>query len=186
MVNRKRKNECYGAARRECPRYRTKWASYTQRQSKRTKKRETEDSERTITLVKKKTQAKKFNKNATPVNIFEEMKDEPTKKREYIKNQAESFNSDSNDYEISFSNKKVSSSDLDGRQRDKFHINKSNEYQTNKDIFNKIEEVVILSESQCSSDLSYKQGFSTSLLDIYTLFKVSGDGNWLFRALSRV
>ena len=54
---------------------------------------------------------------------------------------------------------------------------KSNEYRTNKDIFNKIEEVVILSESQCSSDLSYKQGFSTLLLDIYTLFKVSGDGN---------
>ena len=144
-----------------------------QRQSKRTKKRETEDSERTITLVKNKTQAK----NATPVNIFEEMKDEPTKKREYIKNQAESFNSDSHDYEISFSNKKVSSSDLEGKQRDKFDIDKSNEYQTNKDIFNKIEEVVILSESQCSSDLSYKQGFSTSLLDIYTLFKVSGDGN---------
>ena len=47
-------------------------------------RRETEDSERTITLVKKKTQAKKLNKNATPVNIFEEMKDEPTKKREYI------------------------------------------------------------------------------------------------------
>ena len=68
---------------------------------------------------------------------------------EYIKNQAESFNSDSNDYEINFSNKKVSSSDLEGRQRDKFHINKSNEYQTNKDIFNKIEEVVILSESKC-------------------------------------
>ena len=105
------------------------------------------------------------------------MKDEPTKKREYIKNQAESFNSDSNDYEINFLNKKVSSSDLEGRQRDKFHINKSNEYQTNKDIFNKIEEVVILSESQCSSDLSYKQVFSTSLLDIYTLFKVSGDEN---------
>ena len=114
------------------------------------------------------------------------MKDEPTKKREYIKNQAESFNSDSNDYEINFLNKKVSSSDLEGRQKDKFHINKSNEYQTNKDIFNKIEEVVILSESQCSSDLSYKQGFSTSLLDIYTLFKVSGDGNWLFRALFKV
>ena len=34
------------------------------------------------------------------------MKDEPTKKREYIKNQVESFNSDSNDYEISFLNKK--------------------------------------------------------------------------------
>ena len=149
-------------------------------------RRETEDSERTITLVKKKTQAKKFNKNTTPVNIFKEIKDEPTKKMEYIKNQAESFNSDSNDYEISFSNKKVSSSDLEGSQRDKFDIDKSNEYQSNKDIFNKIEEVVILSESQCSSDLSFKQGFSTSLLDIYTLFKVGEDGNWLFRALSRV
>ena len=66
---------------------------------------------------------------------------------------------------------------LEGRQRDKFDIDKSNEYQTNKDIFNKIEEVVIFSESQCSSDLSYKQGFSTSLLNIYILFKVSGDGN---------
>ena len=54
-----------------------------QRQSKRTKKRETEDSERTLTLVKKKTQPKKFNKNATPVYIFEEMKDEPTKKMQY-------------------------------------------------------------------------------------------------------
>ena len=82
--------------------------------------------------------------------------------------------------------KKVSSSDLEGRQRDKFDIDKSNQYQTNKDIFNEIEEVVILSESQCSSDLSYKQGFSTSLLDINTLFKVSGDRNWLFRALSKV
>ena len=71
--------------------------------------------------------------------------------------------------------KKVSSSDLEGRQRDKFDIDKSNEYK--KDIFNILEEVVILSERQCSSDLSYKQGFSTSLLDIYTLFKVSGDGN---------
>ena len=120
-----------------------------QRQSKRTKKRETEDSERTITLVKKKTQAKKFNKNSTPVNIFEEMKDEPTKKRECIKNQAESFNSYSNDYEISFSNKKSIFYDLEGRQRDKFDIFKSNEYQTNKNLFNKIEEVVILSENQC-------------------------------------
>ena len=81
---------------------------------------------------------------------------------------------------------KVYSSDLEGRHRDKFDIDKSNEYQKNKDIFNKIAEVVILSESQCSFDLSYKQGFSTSLLGIYTLFKVSGDGNWLFRALSRV
>ena len=45
---------------------------------------------------------------------------------------------------------------------------------------------MILSESQCSSELSYKQGFSTSLLDIYTLFKGSWDGNWLCRALSRV
>ena len=69
--------------------------------------KDTEDSERTITLVKKKTKAKIFNKNATLVNIFEEMNDEPTNKREYINNQAESFNSDSNDYEISFSNKKV-------------------------------------------------------------------------------
>ena len=34
--------------------------------------------------------------------------------------------------------KKVSFSDLEGRQRDKFDIDKSNEYQTNKDIFNKI------------------------------------------------
>ena len=81
------------------------------------------------------------------MNIFVEMKDESTKKREYIKNQAESFNSDSNDNEISFSNKKVSFNDLEGRQRYKFDIDKSNEYQTNKDIFNKIKEVMILSES---------------------------------------
>ena len=176
MVNRKRKMKVWSSQTRTSP-LSNQVSNLHLKDRAKELRRETEDSERTITLVKKKTQSKNFNKNATPVNIFEEMKDEPTKKREYIKNQAESFNSDFNDYEINFSNKKVSSSDLEGRQRDKFHINKSNEYQTNKDIFNKIEEVVILSESQCSSNLSYKQGFSTSLLDIYTLFKVSGDGN---------
>ena len=45
---------------------------------------------------------------------------------------------------------------------------------------------MILSESHCSSDLSYKQGFSTSLLDIYTVFIVSGEGDRHFLALSRV
>ena len=105
MVNRKRKKTMEQPD-ENVPAIEPSEQATPQRQSKRTKKRDTEDSERTITLVKNKTQAKILNKNITPVNIFEEMKDEPTKKREYIKNQAESFNSDSNDYEISFSNKK--------------------------------------------------------------------------------
>ena len=43
--------------------------------------------------------------------------------------------------------------------------------------------ILIVSESACSSDLSFHQEFSTSLLGLYNLKRVRGDGNWLFRAL---
>ena len=127
MVNRKRKMKIWSSQTRTSPLSNQVSKLHLKDRAKELR-RETEDFERTITLVINKTQAKFFNKNATPVNIFEEMKDEPTKKREYTKNQAESFNSDSNYYEISFSNKKVSFSALEGRQKDKFHIDQSNEY----------------------------------------------------------
>ena len=42
---------------------------------------------------------------------------------------------------------------------------------------------IIMSESACSSDIQYCQTFSTSLLDIYKLIQVVGDGNCLFRAV---
>ena len=45
------------------------------------------------------------------------------------------------------------------------------------------EDEIIMSESACSSDIQYFQTFSTSLLDIYKLIQVVGDGNCLFRAI---
>ena len=50
-------------------------------------------------------------------------------------------------------------------------------------MFDKVNEVVVISESEASSEAPYWNNFSTSLLDIYKLNKVNGDGNCLFRAL---
>ena len=64
------------------------------------------------------------------------------------------------------------------------HTGKSKNFELNwEKILDKAHDVSIISESACSSDLSFHQEFSTSLLDLYNLKRVRGDGNWLFRAL---
>ena len=52
-----------------------------------------------------------------------------------------------------------------------------------KEVFDKVNEVVVISESEATSEAPYWNNFSISLLDIYKLNKVNGDGNCLFRAL---
>ena len=49
-----------------------------------------------------------------------------------------------------------------------------------EDIFEKAKYVTFTSESACSSDLSYHQSFSTSLLDLFKFGRIQGDGNCLF------
>ena len=67
------------------------------------------------------------------------------------------------------------------------HTGKSKNFELNwENILDKAHGVTIISESACSSDLSFHQHFSTSLLDLYNLKKVRGDGNRLFRALCLV
>ena len=56
---------------------------------------------------------------------------------------------------------------------------------TTRRYFEKAKNVTIISESACSSDLSYHQSFSTSLLDLFKLGRIQGDGNCLFRALCK-
>ena len=64
------------------------------------------------------------------------------------------------------------------------HTGKSKKFEHNwEKILDKAHDVTIISESACSSDLSFHQDFSTSLLDLYNLKRVREDGNWLFRAL---
>ena len=64
------------------------------------------------------------------------------------------------------------------------HSGKSKNFELNwEKILDKAHDVRIISESVWSSDLSFHQDFSTSLLDLYNLKRVRGDGNWLFRAL---
>ena len=64
------------------------------------------------------------------------------------------------------------------------HTGKSKNFELNwEKILDKVHDVTIISESACSSDLSFYQDFSTSLLDLFNLKRVRGDGNRLFRAL---
>ena len=49
-----------------------------------------------------------------------------------------------------------------------------------EDIFEKAKYVTFTSESACSSDLSYHQSFSTSLLDLFKFGRIQGDGKCLF------
>ena len=57
---------------------------------------------------------------------------------------------------------------------------KENQDIQREDIIEKAKDVTIISESACSSDLSYHQSFSTSLLDLFKLGRTQGDGNCLF------
>ena len=63
---------------------------------------------------------------------------------------------------------------------------KENQDIQREDIFEKAKDVTIISESACSSVLSYHQSFSTSLLDLFKLRRIQGDGNILFRAPSKL
>ena len=64
------------------------------------------------------------------------------------------------------------------------HTGKSKKFEFNwEKILDKAHDVTIILESACSSDISFHQDFSTSLLDLYNLKRVRGDGNWFFRAL---
>ena len=64
------------------------------------------------------------------------------------------------------------------------HTGKSKIFELNwENILDKDHDVTIISERACSSDLSFYQDFSTTLLYLYNLKRVRGDGNWLFRAL---
>ena len=64
------------------------------------------------------------------------------------------------------------------------HTVKSKNFELNWDkILDKTHDVAIISERSYSSDLSFHQDFSTSLLYSHNLKRVRGDGNWLFRAL---
>ena len=64
------------------------------------------------------------------------------------------------------------------------HTEKSKNFELNwEKILDKAHDVTIISESACSSDLSFHQDFSTSLIDLYNLKRVRGDGNWLFSVL---
>ena len=55
----------------------------------------------------------------------------------------------------------------------------------NKNIFDTTEDIVVISESECSSDVSFQNEFSTSILDLFNLNRIQGDGNCLFRALCK-
>ena len=71
-------------------------------------------------------------------------------------------------------------------KKEKEKRKKENQDIHREDIFEKAKDVTIISESACSSDLSYHQSFSTSLLDLFKLGKIQGDDNCLFRALCKL
>ena len=55
------------------------------------------------------------------------------------------------------------------------HTEKSKNFELNcEKILDKAHDVTIISESACSSDLSFHQDFSTSLLDLYNLKRIKG------------
>ena len=89
------------------------------------------------------------------------------------------FNSDSEESDLMYIKQKISN---EGEIISPSHTGKSKKFELNwEKILDKAHDVTIISESTCSSDLSFHQDFSTFLLDLYNLKR--GDGNWLFRAL---
>ena len=90
-------------------------------------------------------------------------------------------NSDSEDSDLMYIEQKISN---EVEIISPNHTGKSKNFELNwEKLLDKAHDVTIISESACSSDLSFHQDFSTSLLDLYNLKRVRGDGNWLFRAL---
>ena len=90
-------------------------------------------------------------------------------------------NSDSEESDLMYIEQKISN---DVEIISPSHTGKSKNFEINWDkILDMAHDVTIISESACSSYLSFHQDFSTSLLDLYNLKRVKGDGNWIFRVL---
>ena len=132
------------------------------------------DSDRMITLTQKKVKARLFDKiNVRNKEVYNKLKfndDSPEEKN--FSNHSGSEASD-----ILFIDTKNSKK----RKRGK----KENQDIQLEDIFEKAKYVTIISESACSSDLSYHLSFSTSLLDLFKFRRIQGDSNCLFRVLCK-
>ena len=141
--------------------------------SKRQKTEEHENSGRTVTLTNKKWMTSRYNKAS--VGKIVSIKNVSKEERILW------CNSDSEESDLMYIEQKISN---EVEIISPSHTGKSKNFELNwEKILDKAHDVTIISESACSSDLSFHQDFSTSLLDLYNLKRVRGDGNWLFRAL---
>ena len=145
--------------------------------SKRQEKEEHDDLGRTVTLTKKR-MASRYNKASVGkiISIKNASKEEEEKEERILW-----CNSDSEESDLMYIEQKISNeveiiSPSNTKKSKKFELNWEK-------ILDKAHDATIISESACSSDLSFHQDFSTSLLDLYNLKRVRGYGNWLFRAL---
>ena len=148
------------------------------RRNKRQKKEEHEDSGRTVTLTNKKRMASNYNKASVGkiISIKNANKEEEEKEERILW-----CNSDSEESDLMYIEQKISNV---VEIISPSHTGKSKNFEFNwEKILDNAHDVTIISESACSSDISFHQDFSTSLLDLYNLKRVRGDGNWLFRAL---
>ena len=146
--------------------------------SKRQKKEEHEDSGRTVTLINKKRMTSRYNKASVGriVSIKNANKEEEEKEEKILW-----FNRDSEESDLMYIEQKISN---EVEIISPSHTEKSKNFELNRErILDKSHDVTIISESTCSSELSFHQGFSTSLLELYNLKRVRGDLNWLFRSL---
>ena len=145
------------------------------RRSKSQKKEEHEDSGRTVTLTNKNRMASRYNKAS--VDRIGSIKNVSKEEEERIL----WCNSDSEESDLMYIKQKISN---DVEIISPCRTGKSKNFELNwEKNLDKAHDVTIISESACSSDLSFHQDFSTSLLDLYNFKRVRGDGNWLFRAL---
>ena len=143
------------------------------RSNKRSKLSPGTDSDRMITLTQKKVKTKLFEKtnlrNKEALNKLKFNDDSPEEK-------ILSKNSGSQASETLFIDTKVSKKE---KRKESQDIQR-------EDIFEKAKDVTIISESACSSDLTYHQSFSTSLLDLFKLGRIQVDGNCIFMGLCKL
>ena len=144
-------------------------------------KEEHEDSGRTVTITNKKRMASRYNKASVGkiVSIKNASKEEEEKEERILW-----CNSDSEESDLMCIEQRISN---EVEIIPPSHTGKNKNFELNwEKILDKAHDVTVISESACSLDLSFHQDFSTSLLDLYNLKRVRGDGNWLFRALCLV
>ena len=151
------------------------------RRSKRQKREEHEDLGRSVTLTNKKRMISRYNK----ANVCKIVFIKNTSKEEEEKEEKEErilwCNSDSEESDLMYIEPKISN---EVEIISPSHTEKSKDFELNwENILDKAHVVTIISDCSCSSDLSFHQVFLTSLLDLYNLKRVRGDGNWLFSAL---